>query len=127
MRIAVSVESDDLEGRVSPFFGRCPGFLILEVEGKAVKSHRFIDNPARNAMGGAGIVAAKAVVEKKVEAVISGNLGPNAGLILEQSGVKAFQAEGKSVRQAVKALAEGRLEEIKGSSVGPDFGREKGA
>ena len=126
MKIGVSVESEDLNGKVSPVFGRCPGFLIIEAEGKEIKSHQFIENPGKNAMGGAGIVAARAVVDQKVEAVVSGNIGPNAGLILEQSGIKAFQAEGKTVRQAVEELAEGKLEEIKGSSVEQDFGRDKG-
>lgn len=126
MRIAISASADNLEAQVTPVFGRCEGFIIVEEEDGKIKSHQFIDNPGKNAMGGAGIVAARAVVDQKVEAVITGNLGPNAGMIVEQAEIKAFQAPGMTVKEAVAALAEGKLEAIKGSTVNPDYGKGPG-
>jgi predicted Fe-Mo cluster-binding NifX family protein len=126
MKIAISASNDDLNGEVVPVFGRCAGFIIAEAEGSEIKSHQFIDNPGKNAMGGAGIAAARTVVEQAVEAVITGNLGPNAGLILEQSNIKAYQATGMKIKAAVQALAKGGLEQVKGSNVAPDFGRGPG-
>ena len=41
MKIAISTEGDF----VSPHFGRCPSFTILEIEGNKLGKREIIDNP----------------------------------------------------------------------------------
>ncbi|MBN1941400.1 MAG: NifB/NifX family molybdenum-iron cluster-binding protein [Candidatus Diapherotrites archaeon] len=126
MKVAVSAESNDIEQNVNPMFGRCPGFLIIEIENKEIKNHSFISNKAVYAGGGAGIAAAQEIASQGVEAIISGNIGPNAFIVLQQSGIKIFQATGMSVKDAVKKMLEGKLKELTVSSVPGHFGMGKG-
>ena len=126
MKIAISAISDDLEQQVNPVFGRCPGFLIVEVEGKELGKHSFVPNAAAQAGMGAGVAAAQAVAQQGVQAVISGNFGPNALMVLKQSGIKIYQASGLTANQAVKQFIEGKLQEIKAPSVEGHFGMGAG-
>jgi len=122
MKIAVSATSGDLSQPVNPVFGRCPGFVIAEVEGTGIKTQSFLPNPAAQTGMGAGIAAAQAVASQDVQAVISGNVGPNAFMVLSQSGIKIYQAAGLSVEQAIKQLAEGKLQEMPAASAPGHFG-----
>ncbi len=121
MKIAISANSNDLEGKVSAVFGRCQGFIIAETEGNEIKNTAFIQNPAINAAHGAGIAAAQNIIDQNVQAVISGNLGPNAFNVLQQAGIKFYKAPGLKIRDAIKQLIEGTLKETT-NSTGPGFG-----
>ena len=126
MKIAVSADSSDLNQAVNPVFGRCPGFIIIEAEGKEVKNSSFIPNSAMNAAGGAGIAAAQTVINSGVQAVISGNFGPNAFLVLEKAGIKAYHANGITVKSAIEALADGKLSSASQPNVADRFGMGAG-
>lgn len=126
MKIAISASSDDIGGQVNATFGRCQGFIIAEVEGSEVKSSEFVANSAVNSPGGAGIVAAQAVINQGVQAVISGNLGPNAFNVLQQAGIKFYPAFGMNIKEAIEKMAAGALKEKTSASVGPNFGMGAG-
>lgn len=126
MKIAVSAESNDLKQNVSPVFGRCPGFIIAEIEESQVKEHFFIPNPAMQAGMGAGIAAAQEIAKQGAKAIISGNIGPNAFSVLKQSGIQVFQFYSGSIETALKQFAEGKLTEINASTAGGHFGMRKG-
>ena len=61
-------------------------------------------NPAMNQGGGAGIQAAQFVVERGAQAVLTGNLGPNAYNVLAAVGIPGYLVSGGTVRQAVEAF-----------------------
>lgn len=126
MKIAISAASNDLKQPINPVFGRCPGFLIIEIEGKEIKGHSFFPNAAAQAGMGAGIAAAQTVAGQGVQAVISGNVGPNAFMVLSQSGIKVYQAFGLSAEQAIQQLAEGKLQEMPAASAQGRFGMGAG-
>jgi predicted Fe-Mo cluster-binding NifX family protein len=73
-----------------------------------------VDNPAMSAGGGAGIQAAQFVVERGAEAVVSGNVGPNAFAVFESAGVPVYLFGGGSVREAVEWAAGGERDEAWG-------------
>lgn len=127
MKIAISAGSEDLEGQVNPVFGRCPGFLVVETEGKEIKESTFVQNQAVNVPQGAGISAAQTVIGRGAKAVITGNVGPNAMMVLRQSGIKIYHAAGMKISEAVGKMAEGKLQElIQGAGTagpGAGFGR----
>jgi len=126
MKVAISASSGDLKQLVNPVFGRCPGFIIAEIEGKEVKGHSFVPNAAAQSGMGAGVAAAQAVASQGVQAVVSSNFGPNAFMVLNQSGIKLYQAQGLSVEQAVKQLGEGTLKEMSAASAPGHFGMGAG-
>jgi predicted Fe-Mo cluster-binding NifX family protein len=68
-----------------------------------------VDNPAVGAAGGAGIQAAQFIVEQGADAVISGNVGPNAFDVLEAANVPVYLFNGGTVRDAVTAYKAGDL------------------
>lgn len=113
MRIAISAGEKDIENEVDSRFGRCPYFLIIEIEEKEIKDVKVKDNTAAEQLGGAGINAAKIVADEKVDAVITGNMGPRAFDIFNQLGIEVYQGEGE-VKKVVQDFIEGKLKKISG-------------
>jgi predicted Fe-Mo cluster-binding NifX family protein len=113
MKIAISSTGKDLNSQVDVRFGRCPYFIIVETKGKEIKSSKAMENTATSQAGGAGISAAELVGNQKVDAVITGNLGPRAFDVLSQLDIDIYQASG-TVKEAVKQLIEGKLTKIQG-------------
>ena len=127
MKVAVSAVSKDIKQPVNPVFGRCPGYVIAEIDENKVKETKFVKNPGMSTGMGAGIAAAQAIASQGVQAVISGNVGPNAFMVLQQSGIKIYRAANLTVEQALQQFDEGKLEEVKGSTAPGHFGIGQGA
>ncbi|MCD4740619.1 NifB/NifX family molybdenum-iron cluster-binding protein [archaeon] len=121
MKVATASTGDTIDSQVSPFFGRCPYFLIVEFEDKEIKASNAITNTAMNQQGGAGISAAQLVGNQKVESVIAGAIGPQAFSMLQQLNIKAFTAVPETVKSNVLKLAGGELQEMSSFSrpIGP--------
>ncbi|MEA3408191.1 MAG: NifB/NifX family molybdenum-iron cluster-binding protein [Chloroflexota bacterium] len=119
MRIAVTSGGDHLEAPLSPVFGRCPAYLLVDTE---TMEYEIVSNPASGAMGGAGVQAAQFIVQKKVEAVITGNMGPNAYAVLEAANIPTYLAEAGTVQQAIDAFKTGELETVVKANVARHFG-----
>src|SRR5574344_1925901 len=74
MKIAIKSSGENLDNEIDLRFGRAKGFIIYETNDD---SFEFIDNVHNlEAAQGAGIQAAQNVVNKNVEAVITGHCGP---------------------------------------------------
>ena len=112
MKIAITSTGKDLDSQVDPRFGRCAYFIIVDVEDSEIKSTKAIENSAVQQRGGAGIASAQLVGNEKVEAVITGNVGPNAFATLDQLGIKVYQAEG-TVKEVVEDFIKNELKELK--------------
>lgn len=119
MLVALTAQAEGLEATVDPRFGRSQWFVIVNTDTMEARSFR---NTAANSMQGAGIQAAQLVANEKVEAVISGNFGPNASGALKAGGIRLFSFPGGTVQQAVEALKAGQLEELSSANVGDHFG-----
>ena len=113
MRVVVSANGIDLDASASPVFGRCPVFVFVDVE---TMTFEAVENPALAAAGGAGIQAAQFVTERGAEAVITGNVGPNAFGVFQAAGVPVYQYAGGTVREAVEAHRNGQLAAAGGAS-----------
>lgn len=111
MKIAVSSTGKNLDSQVDEIFGRCPYFLIVEIENKKIKSVETIENINRNQAGGAGILVAQMVVEKGVKAVVSGNVGPRACDVLKQFRVDIFNGRGL-IKENLEKFIKGNLEKL---------------
>jgi predicted Fe-Mo cluster-binding NifX family protein len=123
MKVAVSSNGAGLDAEASPVFGRCPTYVFVDPESMEAES---VDNPAMNAAGGAGIQAAQFIVERGAEAVISGNLGPNAFDVFESAGVPVYLFGGGSVRQAIEAHKGGQLSQAGTANVQAHAGIGRG-
>jgi predicted Fe-Mo cluster-binding NifX family protein len=81
-----------------------------------------VANPAMSQGGGAGIQAAQFVVNHGADAVLTGNLGPNAFDVLQAAGVPGYLVAGGTVRQAVDAYRAGELQPMGEANVGAHAG-----
>ena len=121
MKICISATGNNLDAALDPRFGRALYFLIIDNKGKLIKA---IKNTGIQAMRGAGITAAQVVAKEKVNVVITGNIGPNAFMVLGSSGVKIFLGNpAMSVRDVFQEYQKGKLQEATGAApCGPGFG-----
>jgi len=130
MKICVCASGPNLDSQVSPVFGRCPYFLIIDSKTEEFKA---ISNPALQAGRGAGVAASQLVISEKAESVICGNFGPNAFSVLQMSGIKIYpEVFGLTIKQVIEKYNQGELKEMKVPSApgrfgfGPGPGRRRG-
>ncbi len=107
MKLCISSTNNDLEASVAPRFGRCQYFLFIDAE---TMNFEAVGNPAFTAGGGAGVQAAQLVVNKGADAVITGNVGPNAFQALQAGGVKIVTGVSGSVKEAVERFGKGEFQ-----------------
>jgi len=119
MKVCVTSQGDSLSSQVDPRFGRCPYFLIIDTDSMDFEA---IENPNVNTGGGAGIVSGQFVTSKKVEIVITGNIGPNAFQTLQAAGIKIITGVSGTVKEAVEQFKKGVLKPVDGPSVNSKFG-----
>jgi predicted Fe-Mo cluster-binding NifX family protein len=115
MCIVVTSNGNDLDAPASPIFGRCLTYIFVYTE---TMKFEAVQNPALASGGGAGVQAAQFVVERGAQAVVTGNVGPNAFNVLQAAGVPVYLFEGGTVREAVEAYKAGRLATA-GAASGP--------
>jgi len=119
MKICVTATGSDLNAQVDPRFGRSQYFVIVDSDTMAFEA---MVNEAMNAPGGAGIQAAQAMVNKGVNVVISGNMGPNAFQVLSTADVKIATGAYGTVKEAVEMYKSGKLGETGASTVAAHAG-----
>ena len=120
MRVAMSATGDTLDASIDPRFGRC-AFLIL-VDTDTMEVIGGGRNEFAAASGGAGTQTAQQVAQLKAEAVLTGNIGPNAYNVLKAAGVRTFTGVSGPLRQALQDLQEGNLRETSGATAPPHAG-----
>jgi predicted Fe-Mo cluster-binding NifX family protein len=106
MKIAIPVDEKNMETNVCVSFGRTPYFLIYDTE---TKESTFLDNSAAKETGGAGIKAAQAIVDNKVNALLTPRCGENAANVLKAANIKIFKTKGISIKENLDAFTAGKL------------------
>ncbi len=119
MKVIVTASGPELSSPVDPRFGRCPYFMVVDSDTLDFKAH---PNASQGAMGGAGIQAGQFAGSLGGEAIITGNVGPNASRVLAASNLKVYIGASGTVKEAVEALKSGKLQESASASVGAHFG-----
>jgi predicted Fe-Mo cluster-binding NifX family protein len=123
MRIAVTANGADLDAPISPIFGRCSTYIFVDTE---TMQFEVVDNPALSAPGGAGIQAAQFVIERGAQAVVTGNVGPNAFGVFRSADVPVFLLGSGIVRDAVETYKKGLLQSTGGANVAAHSGTRGG-
>ena len=115
MKIAVTAERENLTSNIDLRFGRAKHLIVVDTETGDFKSY---DNSVNlNAAQGAGIQTGRNIANLDVEAVITGNVGPNAFKTLNAAGVKVFLAGKQTVAEAVESFKTGMLKEVSDANV----------
>ncbi len=117
--ICVTSEGNTLTANVDPRFGRCSYYIFVN---PVTLKFEAIQNPYKNATGGAGIQAGQFIVDKMVNALVTGNVGPNASRVLEAAGIKVFCNASGTINEAIEQYKKGLLETVIGPTVSSHFG-----
>lgn len=123
MKICVTASAPGLDAPVDPRFGRCPFFVVVDLDTMAESS---MQNTASGAAGGAGIQAAQMVSQLDASILITGNVGPNAMQVLSSAGIDVYQSQGRTVRDAVERFRRGELMKISTPTAPPHGGMGAG-
>lgn len=109
MKIALTSTGPDLEAPTAGNFGRCPHFLFVDTETDNVSD---VPNPAASASGGAGVQAAQLMIDRGVEAVLTGRVGPKAMEVLSRAHIHIYDTGGADARTALDRFRSGSLAEV---------------
>ena len=123
MKIAISAVGQTLDSEVDSRFGRCRYFVIVDLE--TMQSKALVNSGATGS-GGVGVSTAQTIASEGVEAVITGNCGPNAHQALSAVGIKVISGVTGSIRDAVEEYRSGKLQASPQPSVGAHTGMSPG-
>jgi len=115
MKVAVTAQGRELGSQMDPRFGRAKFLIVADTETGDFEIHDNIVN--LNAAQGAGIQTGQNIANLDVEAVITGNVGPNAFRTLNAANVKIFLAEKQTVQEAINSFKAGELKELDQANV----------
>jgi predicted Fe-Mo cluster-binding NifX family protein len=108
MRVAISADTNDgLESVVSPHFGRCPYFVLVDLDGQSVAAVSAVDNPffTQHAPG----QVPGFIHQQGANVMLTGGMGRRAIGFFQQFGVEAVTGASGTVRHALNAYLGGGL------------------
>jgi predicted Fe-Mo cluster-binding NifX family protein len=109
MRIAISADNNDgLDSIVSPHFGRCPHFVLVDMEEREVKAVRAVENPYYGNHRPGQVPAL--INSYDVNVMLTGGMGHRAIMFFEQFGIQPVTGAAGSVRQSLERYLGGGLE-----------------
>jgi len=104
-RLKVGVASQGpggLDDIVSPMFGRCPNFTIVEVEGRQIKGAEVMQNQYVSSPSGVGIAVVQMLASAGVKCILAGRFGPNVSAVSGQLGIQMIMVPpGVKIRDAI--------------------------
>ena len=112
MKIILTATSPSIDSNVDARFGRGAYLILADSE---TMEWQALSNPAVGAWGGAGSQAAQFVASQNVEAVVSGDFGPNAFNALMAAGIAMYvYGTNTTVKQAIEQFKAGQLVRVDG-------------
>lgn len=105
MRVAIPTNSPGgLDATISPHFGRCEVFTVVEIRnGEIVGSDTIIN---RGTHFGFGKTPAEILASSNVDAILTQGMGPKAMQLFAQRGIAVYMTSAKTVKEAVNELVE---------------------
>lgn len=113
--LAMAVNEPSMDARLSDNLARAKYFALINLDNENVE---FAENPAATASGGAGIKAGQFLLDKKVEVLITKQVGQNASDLLADA-MSIFTGVDESLNDNLKKYRNGELPE--GTSTHPGF------
>lgn len=109
MLILITVQQPDINSPVDERFGRAACFLIVNTE---TDEWQAVANPARDNRGGAGVATAQFAADHRVDAVISGDFGPNTIAPLNTANIKRirFPKAGLTGKDVIEMVRSGQID-----------------
>ena len=108
MRIAVSADNKNgLDSVVSPHFGRCPHFVLVDLDDHDVRDVREVDNPYFGHHQPGQVPAL--INSLGANVMLTGGMGGRAIMFFDQFGIEGVTGAYGTVRQSVERYLGGQL------------------
>ncbi len=108
MRVAVSADdSNGLDSVVSPHFGRCPYYVLVDLEGQKVKQVNTVANPYYDHHQQGQVPGF--IHSQEANVMLTGGMGRQALSLFGQYGVEAVTGASGTVRYALERYLGGEL------------------
>ena len=119
MKVCVTSQGNSLDAMVDPRFGRCPYFIVADTD---TIEFEAVQNPNVAGTGGVGVQSGQLMSEKKVKAVLTGNVGPNAFRTLQAAEIDIVTGVSGTVKEAIEKYKKGELKPTSDANVNSKFG-----
>lgn len=119
MKLAISTDGE----YVSPHFGRCPSFTILDIENGELVKKEVVANPGHSP----GFIP-QFLHEKGVRAIIAGGMGMRATGFFDELGIETIVGISGKISEVIDQLLKGTLkggESLCKPGSGKGYGIEK--
>jgi predicted Fe-Mo cluster-binding NifX family protein len=119
MKIAISTDGN----KVSPHFGRCPQFTIIEVENNKLTGKKVIENPGHHP----GFLP-QYLNKIGVSRIVAGGMGMRAKELFSQTGIETILGIEGEIDKIINKIIDGSLEGGEGicqPGLGKGYGNEK--
>ncbi|MGD8463810.1 MAG: NifB/NifX family molybdenum-iron cluster-binding protein [Anaerolineae bacterium] len=108
MRIALSAENKNgLDSVISPHFGRCPHFVLVDLEDHDVREIQEVDNPYFGHHQPGQVPAF--INSLGADVMLTGGMGGRAIMFFQQFGIEGVTGAYGTVRQSVERYLGGQL------------------
>ena len=105
----IAIPTEETRKNVCVSFGRAPYFLFHNTE---TDTTEYIENPAAQAQGGAGLKAAQFLVDQEVDVILTVRCGQNSADVFSAAEIKIFKTQGSSAEENLRAFEKGQLEPL---------------
>jgi len=119
MKVAISTDGE----YVSPHFGRCPSFTIVEMEEGKVLNKEIIDNP-----GHTPAFLPQFLYDKGINYIIAGGMGGRAEALFSEKGIETMVGISGRVDEVINEMIKGTVkggESLCKPGSGKGYGIEK--
>ena len=108
MKIAIPARNNFIDSQIDERFGRSKGFIIYDSDSG---SFTWISNQqSMNSPQGAGIQAAKNVIDTRADVLIACNVGPKAFSVLQANNIEIYLCSIDSISKRLDDFKAGRLQ-----------------
>jgi predicted Fe-Mo cluster-binding NifX family protein len=109
VRVAVSADDGSgLDSVVSPHFGRCPYFIVVDLEGCDVQQVTAVTNPYYSHHQPGQVP--RFIRERGADVMLTGGMGRRAIALFEQYGIQAVTGAAGTVRRSLEQYLGGALQ-----------------
>lgn len=109
MRIAMSADDKNgLESAIASHFGRCPYFIIVDIEDHKVEQVLEVENPYYGAHEPGQVPGF--IEEQGADVMLTGGMGARAMQFFSQYGIEAVTGARGTVRTSLEQYLSGRME-----------------
>ena len=109
MRVAISTDdSNGLDSVVSPHFGRCPYYVLVDLDGREVSQVNVVENPAYGQHRPGQVPGF--INSHGADVMLAGGMGQRAIAFFQQYGIEAATGATGTVRRALEQYLGGTLQ-----------------